>query len=57
LFPSLQIRGFSTASAIDTYLSANPEITPGAVIFHEELDGNALTRMDFTLQFNSTVKP
>jgi len=51
-----RIRGFSDAMAIDEYLTANPETTPGAVIFQEEMLGDQLSRMDFTLQFNSTPK-
>ena len=36
----------------------NPEMTLGAIIFDEQLDGDGnLMRMDFELQFNSTVRP
>lgn len=53
----LQIIGFPNASAIDDHLFSNPETVLGAIIFHEETVSGVLKRMDFTLQFNSTVKP
>jgi len=55
--PLDKIKGFPNASAIDDWMFDNPEMTLGAVIFNEQLDGEGnLMRMDFELQFNSTPK-
>ena len=53
----MQIVGLPSATAMDEYLLANPETVLGGVIFKEQLDpvSNKLLKMDFTLQFNSTV--